>query len=259
MSQAEAVAAGDRLPWLANEAMPRSTYNLREVSGWLIAAALVVGGGAFWLVETGQPNPASEVAPTRTTTVVLPQAQNSPSQSQSKKVVPVHGRRSYSVLAVSHHAAHERTAAEHPNVTAAKAPNVAEAQKKAVVASADTAGSKPGAARGPGSLASSSGRPSSTWPRPALRPSQIHGGVVHVGAFADVQQAKLVWREMVRAYPAVAQFQPSLIENRDWNGRPFYQFQVGTASQADSEMLCQSMERFNFRCAIVGLPWKAQP
>jgi hypothetical protein len=108
----------------------------------------------------------------------------------------------------------------------------------------------------PPQLAYSEAHPSPSWPRPGLHSQQTLGRVVHVGAFAEMEQAKLVWGSMVRSYPAVGKFEPSLIANRDWNGKPFYQFQVETASLADSQMLCQSIERLNFRCAIVGVPAK---
>lgn len=32
-------------------------------------------------------------------------------------------------------------------------------------------------------------------------------------------------------------------------------FQVGTTSQAHSEVLCQRMEKIRLGCAVVGLPW----
>ena len=93
-------------------------------------------------------------------------------------------------------------------------------------------------------------------PRPGA-PSQIDERLVQLGAFGSVDEAKRAWRAMERSYPPLKQFSASVIQNRDWNGHAFYQFQVGTASQADSEMLCQSLKHLNFRCAIVVPPWKS--
>ena len=45
---------------------------------------------------------------------------------------------------------------------------------------------------------------------------------------------------------------------RNSRGRHFYRFQIGTTSQAHSEVLCQRMEQIGFSCAVVGLPWKAK-
>jgi len=59
---------------------------------------------------------------------------------------------------------------------------------------------------------------------------------------------------MARAYPAVKRLPAVVVETRNSRGRPFYRFQIGTTSQAHSEVLCQRMERIRFSCAVVGLP-----
>jgi hypothetical protein len=251
------------LPWLANEATPRSRNSLREISGWLAAAALFVGGGAYWLVERGaQPSPSPQVTPARTTTVVLPQAETVRQQQASKVLAPSKHGPAAAVRRAPLETRHIQVAAAHPTITRVKYPEMlAQAAKPRPCKCASGAELAKAAGKDSGttSLAYSASHPSPLWPRPGVRPSQFQGRIVQVGAFAQVDEAKLVWRDMVRAYPAVAQFQPALIENRDWNGHPFYQFQVGTASQADSEMLCQSMQRLNFRCAVMGPAWRAQP
>jgi hypothetical protein len=84
------------------------------------------------------------------------------------------------------------------------------------------------------------------------------GRLVEVGAFGSVTQAKLGWRYMVRAYPAMARLPAVVRPDRNSKGRAFYRFRVGTTSQAHSEVLCQRMQRIRFSCAVVGLPWKAK-
>jgi hypothetical protein len=64
---------------------------------------------------------------------------------------------------------------------------------------------------------------------------------------------------MQRVYPAVARLPATVVTDRNSNGRVFYRFQIGTTSQAHSEVLCQRMEKMlRFSCAVVGLPWKAK-
>ena len=75
---------------------------------------------------------------------------------------------------------------------------------------------------------------------------------------AHVHQAKRGWWFMVRAYPAVAHLPAVVTVSRNSRGRAFYRFQVGTTSQAHSEVLCQRMETIRLSCAVVGLPWKAK-
>jgi hypothetical protein len=61
---------------------------------------------------------------------------------------------------------------------------------------------------------------------------------------------------MVDVYPAVAHLQATVVEVPNSHGRRFYRFQIGTTSQAHSEVLCQRMEKIHLSCAVVGLPWK---
>jgi hypothetical protein len=79
---------------------------------------------------------------------------------------------------------------------------------------------------------------------------------VRIGSFGTRQQAKLGWRHMVQAYPAVAHLKATVVGDRNSRGRHFYRFQIGTTSQAHSEVLCQRMEKIRFSCAVIGLPWK---
>ena len=82
--------------------------------------------------------------------------------------------------------------------------------------------------------------------------------MVQVGAFGTITQAKRGWWYMVRAYPAMSRLPAVVRPTRNSKGRVFYRFQVGTTSQAHSEILCQRMERIRFSCAVVDLPWKAK-
>jgi outer membrane biosynthesis protein TonB len=91
---------------------------------------------------------------------------------------------------------------------------------------------------------------------PATQSQGAEGRIVRIGAFGSRDQAKLGWRYMVRAYPAVAHLPATVVGVRNSHGQHFYRFQIGTTSQAHSEVLCQRMDRIHFSCAVVGLPWK---
>jgi len=97
-------------------------------------------------------------------------------------------------------------------------------------------------------------KPLAVWP--AWQSQGAYGRLVRIGAFGSRLQAKLGWRYMVGAYPAVAHLQAIVVESRNSRGRAFYRFQIGTTSQAHSEVLCQRMEKIGLSCAVVGLPWK---
>ena len=80
--------------------------------------------------------------------------------------------------------------------------------------------------------------------------------MIRVGAFGSRYQAKRGWWAMVRAYPALKRLPTVVTDSRNSKGRRFYRLQIGTTSQAHSEVLCQRMEKIRYSCAVVGLPWK---
>jgi hypothetical protein len=97
-------------------------------------------------------------------------------------------------------------------------------------------------------------RPLTLWP--ARQSAGAFGRLVQIGAFGSRTQAKHGWWAMARDYPGVRKLPAVVTEVRNSRGRRFYRFQIGTTSQAHSEVLCQRMEKIAFSCAVVGLPWK---
>jgi hypothetical protein len=95
-------------------------------------------------------------------------------------------------------------------------------------------------------------KPLTLWPSREAKGAS--GRLVQIGAFGSRQQAKLGWRYMQRSYPAVSRLPAVVVEARNSRGRRFYRFQIGTTSQAHSEVLCQRMEKIKLSCAVVGLP-----
>jgi hypothetical protein len=94
------------------------------------------------------------------------------------------------------------------------------------------------------------------WPPQVIQGAA--GRIVQVGAFGSIHQAKRGWWFMVREYPAMAHLPAVVRVTRNSRGRAFYRFQVGTTSQAHSEVVCQRMLKIGLSCAVVGLPWKAK-
>jgi len=253
MSQAQAAAAIDRLPWLDDEPRPASSPrparergSSREIAGWAVTAILLVAGISYWLgVHSWQPD--TKGTETATTIAVPPSrtAAQSPEQQQPKVVLepapqvspapvrevpiarPHSGRRVFV----------RRVAARHEH-----RPPV---PRKVVIARK---------AAPPAANPESKSKALALWP--ASQSQGARGRIVRIGAFGSRQQAKLGWRYMVRAYPAVAHLPATVVESRNSRGRPFYRFQIGTTSQAHSEVLCQRMGKIRFSCAVVGLPWK---
>lgn len=245
MSQARVAAGMDRLPWLADEpAPPRKRGNWRELAGWAVAATLLVAGASYWMgARTRQQPGASPQTARSSTSMPLPTATEPPQPQVILEPPP------------------QVTPAPQRQVSIARP----RAEKRALVP-ADTRpapASEPQAAQVPAvevapPLARTAPAPAATpltaWP--AWQSKGAAGRIVRIGAFGSRLQAKLGWRYMVRAYPAVAHLQAIVVQSRNSRGRAFFRFQIGTTSQAHSEVLCQRMEKIHLSCAVVGLPWK---
>ena len=254
MSQPQAAAAVDRLPWLEDEPKPapvrsqRARSSSREIAGWAVALILVVAGISYWLgVHSWRPS-TGEVPP-KAAKVSVPQprsAEPAPIQQQSQPQVvlepePEAAPAPFRDVRIARPRLERRSFSRHVlarrPVRPATLEKVVTAQKAA-----------PPKATNPDS------GPLLLWP--ASQSAGARGRIVRIGAFGSRQQAKLGWRHMVRAYPAVAHLPATVVEDRNSRGRTFYRFQIGTTSQAHSEVLCQRMGRIRFSCAVVGLPWK---
>ena len=267
MNEARAVVGMDRLPWLMDEPGPQpqrhAVRGARELFGWAVAGLLVVAASSYWLGTRTQRQPAGFSIPTEET-VKLPDARETiqpqapiveepeaaPSTVATQTVErPVRRERSMP--------APRRRTLSPMEMTDSDLSKTVEQQERASARSATSPASeatKPApAATAP--LASKSQL--RLWP--ATESKGASGRLVRIGAFGSRQQAKLGWRRMQKAYPAVARLPATVVTDRNSNGKIFYRFQIGTTSQAHSEVLCQRMEKLlRFSCAVVGLPWKAK-
>jgi hypothetical protein len=249
MTDSRAALGSDRLPWLSDEpkAQPKpSPRNPALPPIWILAAAvlLLVAAASYWLgTRTGneaqpaspgtshivaplpevRPMPQGQVEPT-------PQPEVNPAPAPEVRAVPEREVRIQRPRPV------KRIVVQNPEAPTAQLE------------------SAPATAASPKPVANPDSKPLKAWP--AWQSAGAEGRIVRIGAFGTRDQAKLGWRYMVRAYPAVAHLKATVVADRNSRGRHFYRFQIGTTSQAHSEVLCQRMERIRFSCAVVGLPWK---
>jgi len=250
MTDSRAAVGFDRLPWLNDEPKHGPRGSAREVAGWGLAAAILVAGASYWLGQRSATEPEASPAVTRTvprsTTVPLPAPQVVQPQVQPQAVPEVEPA-PVRTIAVP------RPRIER-SVVPKSAPSAAPPTKETALSEVQKAQeASPPATKAPPKQAASAGeKPLTLWP---ARISQgASGRLVQIGAFGSRQQAKLGWRRMTRAYSAVGKLPATVVSARNSRGRYFYRFQIGTTSQAHSEVLCQRMERIRFSCAVVGLP-----
>lgn len=253
MTQAQLAASPDRLPWLTDEVVgPRpkaSAGRPRDLHLAGAAALAAVAAASFWLGAHSWQKPAGPAQPSQaTTTVAVP-----PAKVPQPEV---------------------RIIERQPQIIQVVQPNVRQTPQPEVKI-AKPATEAPSTATSVDAVAATTAAPAvrpvvpPATVRPAVRsgpltawPARVsngaYGRLVQIGAFGTRLQAKRGWWAMVRAYPAVSHLQAVVVETRNSRGRPFYRFQIGTTSQAHSEVLCQRMEKIRMSCAVIGLPWKPQ-
>jgi hypothetical protein len=240
----------DRLPWLADEPKPRTPEPRArarrrggDLAGWAVAATLLVAGASYWLgtqaVRSDSTPAISENAVKPSATVRLPEPRPI-APAQEVRIAPTPEVRPVPAPPVVLPEPKVEKRAERKPVLRSM-PAKSRARAKPAKAAAKAKPNRSRAAR----AAAARPRHLALWP--ARQPQ---------GAYGSRHQAKLGWRRMVRSYPAVGRLPAVVVERRNSRGRRFYRFQLGTSSQAHSEVLCQRMQSIDFSCAVVGLPWK---
>jgi len=223
MSEADTVSETDRLPWLGEDTAPPRDHRTRDAIGLAIVAALLIFGVSYWIASQSWQRAkerADNEAVAPPAAAPLPKAPQVATRHQAKDAPRVAQR----------NVAHSRQKA------AVKAPTTSEVVK--AVADNKEPVTKPAAAATPEKQVAT------TTPAPS-KP----GRVVRIGTFASPVEAKLGWRSMVRAYPALAHLPATVVDASTSKSRPNYRFEIGT-SQSDSDLLCQHMARIAFSCAV---------
>lgn len=258
MSDSRAATGLDRLPWLADEPSPKSPpakRRVRDLTPWAVAVMLLVAGVAFWLgTRTEAPQEVPRHAQP-SATVPLPQPRL---PSQEVEIAPQPQVSPAPLKEVRPAPAPQIRFAPRPRAIRLTRAEAVEARRIGAERSQPLPKAEPPPAPPPVAVASPVARPVPLRPWQPRVVSGAAGRLVEIGAFGSVLQAKLGWRHMVGAYPAVARLPAVVRPDRNSRGRVFYRFRIGTTSQAHSEVLCQRMQRIRFSCAVVGLSWKAK-
>jgi hypothetical protein len=258
MSDVPAAVGFDRLPWLADDHPPPAARQarrrearpprggklyLREWLGWAVAALLMIAGASYWLgIRTAGNLPVS-ADPERLSppvTVPLPGPRAAPQTQSPQAQLPQ---------------------AEAPQIVLEPTPQVEPVAAPPPAAKTEAA-PKPRSASAQAKRKSSP-RASAKSAAPALWPVRAEAGasgrLVRIGTFSTRRQAKRGWARIMRFYPGMSRLpalvvaQPSL---RD--GRTYYRLQMGTTSQAHSEVLCQRMRIIAQSCVVVDVPGESR-
>ncbi|HET6941159.1 MAG TPA: hypothetical protein VFH89_03245 [Sphingomicrobium sp.] len=80
----------------------------------------------------------------------------------------------------------------------------------------------------------------------------VSGKMVRVGTYSTLQQGKRAWSSLAHAFPGMKKL-PAVVTDipslRD--GKVYYRLQIGTTSQAHSEVLCQRLRAIGQSCVVV--------
>ena len=227
----------DRLPWLTDERVKRKSPR----GWWLVPLALIVIAGvaalSFWLGRTGPRAAltAAEEMATSEVTTALPMP--TPSETPVSDVRPV----------------------PMPDVQPAPQPAPVFVRQQQEVRSAERAARR--AAFRPRPQASVKTAPaksaeelktlqfSNPW-----ESAEASGRMVRVGTYSSLRQGKQAWSQLAGVYPAMKKL-PAVVTDIPSlrNGRVYYRLQIGTTSQAHSEVLCQRMKAIGQSCVVVDL------
>lgn len=261
MSQSQAAVGPDRLPWLDDEPTPPAKRGSMQHAPFAVGAFLLVAGLSYWMgARTSQQAALPEPSASSGVTVTLPRAL--PAQDASPASPAIESDRVPQVQAVVEPIVRPATQPQLPIDKAEPRPPVTSDVAKSI----DSPQSPMAQIAPPQVAAPQIAANPRTAPVKIVQPALVlwpartvagaDGRLVRIGAFGSSLQAKRGWWTMVRAFPAVQRLPAVVTGARNSKGRRFYRFQIGTTSQAHSEVLCQRMRKIHLSCAVVGLPWK---
>lgn len=251
MGDVQAAVSFDRLPWLADE--PQTSAPRRRRRAWplwlgaalaALAALVAIAGLAYWI---GTRNPAEQPLPGAPTsnrppvTVPLPAPVEAPPPQPQVEIEPLPEVAPVMAppLPVMREAPKARHAPVRPRARATAPPPRA-------------AKAAPAASARPRSVASTKGAALPIWPVRAEQHSA--GRLVRVGTFANERDAKRGWTKVMHFYPAMARLPALVVPIRAVpSGRQYFRLQMGTTSQAHSEVLCQRMRIIGVSCVVLDI------
>lgn len=227
----------DRLPWLTDDHVRRPRRRNHFVTSFLAASAVaVIAALSYWLGMSGLPGQRQQAA--------APEARVEVSaiQSTPREVA--------------------QPVPDMPQVKPAPAPEVtlpvqrevrieAPPVRRVTPKSVSVHRSHPATKLAPARKASP--------PRKGLNYTNpwesagASGRMVRVGAYSSLDAGKKAWSRLAAVSPAIRQLPAVVTDLPSRSGRVYYWLQIGTTSQAHSEVLCQRMRAIRQSCVVVDL------
>lgn len=234
MAQAQSVDP-ERLPWLTDTARARPQPRQPRRSWYpLVAAVSLAGAIAYggWIAVERSSAPEPTPAPLRSAQPV-PLPQPRAAVPQEARPQPPSASEREALRPTARATAVERTVAKAVPAKRAKpatSRHSAPRQRQRVQRRATAA--------------------------PAYQPrawsSGVRGRIIQVGAFATPAQANREWNRVYYRHPLLRPLPPRVVRT-NIRGRTYYRLQLGTFSQAHSELLCQRLRLVGEGCIVLGV------
>lgn len=256
MNDVGVAATFERLPWLADEPLPRALPSRQKRFSPLwplwaasaLVALIVIAGGAYWLgTRSGavdEPRSAITEPNRPPVTVTLPAPVALPPQPEVRfdpvpQVEPV-------------------VVPPPPPVARAQVPSPA----KKISRRAPRPAARARAAAAPRAAPTRTVRSRAAAAKPdealPVWPVRVEahnaGRLVRVGTFATRSDAKRGWTKIMRFYPGMRRLPAMAVPiSAVPSGRRYFRLQMGTTSQAHSEVLCQRMRIIGVSCVVLDI------
>lgn len=234
MTSGDESSYANRLPWLSDEThRPRRRLS-RELVGWMVVAAVFVAT-IFYRAGLQSRHADESVNRSGDTSVVLfpeapplhPSTSNTAvgSRMQSMPVPAIPGWDS----------APDQTAEDIVARPTRKPGRTASVRKSSDTESAEAGTDQP-----------------SLWSAEKIEGAA--GRLVRVGNFRSTEEAEKAWLATMRKYPGMQRLPTRIVPIESLrDGRTQYRIQVGTTSQAHSEVVCQRVRAIHHSCIVIGL------
>lgn len=239
--------AADPLACVPDEPKRRVDAGQLELLGWILTATVLVAGSSYWMgIQSMRQEPGSNLRPNTVpkTPALLPQ----PSMPQTSPL-EVNEERPSSSAPIA--------AARIPVIAPATSKQNATSKRESLPANEQVKDAKPTAAIDAatvgkrGESGEHTAAPDGIWPVQTVEGAS--GRLVRIGHFATAAEAEKGWETVLREYPGMRRLKSlpvSIKSLRD--GHIYYRLQVGTTSQAHSDVVCERMRDMDQSCTVIG-------
>jgi hypothetical protein len=230
----------ERLPWLTDDVRRRPKGSANWVVAFLAASAVaIIAALSFWLGMNGvlAPKPALHMQPQARLDLPAADPLSEPAPFEAETVMPSVEPvplpapvviRQQEEVRITASASRRREAVRHEHRAKMTRPQTAAAAKKVPEKKA-VAYSNPWKSDG------------------------VSGRMVRIGAYGSLEKGKKAWSQLAQLSPSFKRLPAVVTDLPSRTGRIYYWLQVGTTSQAHSEVLCQRMRSIGQSCLVVDL------